>query len=92
MVGPDRRRRSSKIDFHSQSPDKCSDRIPKSFSFVTCNTNYEKNKTRLKKALKVHDREILETFRGDLLKLFETFKPQKLHKFDKVFHEKFEIS
>ena len=32
-----------------------------------------------------------ETFR-DLLKLFETFKPKKLHEFDEVFHGKYEIS
>ena len=33
----------------------------------------------------MHDREILETFR-DLLKLFETFKQQKIHEFEEVFH------
>ena len=35
----------------------------------------------------MHDREILETFR-DLLKLFDTFKPQKLIEF-RVFYGKY---
>ena len=38
----------------------------------------------------MHDREILDTFR-DLLKLFKTFKSQKLHEFDEVFYEKYEV-
>ena len=38
----------------------------------------------------MHDREILETFR-DLLKLFETFKFQKLHEFDEVLYGKDEV-
>ena len=37
----------------------------------------------------MHDREILETFR-DLLKLFETFKSQKLHEFDEILYGKYE--
>ena len=38
----------------------------------------------------MHDREILETFR-DLLKLFETFKSQKLHEFGEVLYGKDEL-
>ena len=38
----------------------------------------------------MHDREILETFR-DLLKLFETFKSQKLHEFDEILYGKYEL-
>ena len=41
----------------------------------------------------MHDREVLETFEalGDLLKLFETFKSQKLHEFDEVLYGKDEL-